>query len=345
MTNQPLLHKTLRDAGINISHEYSSPAYESPWFIKFLIGFSAWVASWFLIGFVVLSLKPSINSTETFMAVGAVLLTVSSIILYRPRNEFVDNLALAFSLAGQIFLAFALQTMLSWQNPEFWWALTLMQLTLCAIPNFIHRVTVSAFAGITLAIALAHSGAAYIATVLVLAMGAFTWSYELKHKHWMRFYQAVGFGTAAALLLIQYGLRFNAGTIFYAIPTQQWATPAMGELLTVFIATAVLWHITRRVQLSGNQWAFALGVLALLGVASGFAYGLLQATVLLVLGFYGGNRVLMGLATLALIAAISSYYYLLDTTLLIKSATLLAIGAVLLLTRVAYRRLWPEENP
>ncbi len=55
--------------------------------------------------------------------------------------------------------------------------------------------------------------------------------------------------------------------------------------------------------------------------------------VVMLLGFAGGNRVLLGLGIVSLLFYISSYYYLLDATLLAKAQILLIVGLVLLAVR------------
>ena len=61
------------------------------------------------------------------------------------------------------------------------------------------------------------------------------------------------------------------------------------------------------------------------------------------LGFLGGNYVLLGLGVISLLFYTAAYYYLLEATLLAKSATLLAVGLVLLIVRGGMIRLWPEN--
>ena len=58
--------------------------------------------------------------------------------------------------------------------------------------------------------------------------------------------------------------------------------------------------------------------------------GLTAGMVIMLLGF-AGARVLLGLDIVSLLFYLSSYYYLLDATLLVKSGTLLLVGVVLLL--------------
>jgi uncharacterized membrane protein len=59
-----------------------------------------------------------------------------------------------------------------------------------------------------------------------------------------------------------------------------------------------------------------------------------------VLGYANGNRVLAGLGILVLLGYLSYYYYSLETTLLIKSILLMAVGSLLLGVRLALHRWW-----
>jgi uncharacterized membrane protein len=54
---------------------------------------------------------------------------------------------------------------------------------------------------------------------------------------------------------------------------------------------------------------------------------------IVVLGYANGNRVLAGLGIAGLLLYVSAYYYLLELTLLHKSAVLAATGLVLLTAR------------
>lgn len=87
----------------------------------------------------------------------------------------------------------------------------------------------------------------------------------------------------------------------------------------------------------------ALASAAAVTVASFEAPGISIALMIVLLGFAHGNRVLAGLGVTALLGCVSAYYYLLETTLLVKSMTLGATGAVLLLAREALARWFLTE--
>jgi uncharacterized membrane protein len=66
---------------------------------------------------------------------------------------------------------------------------------------------------------------------------------------------------------------------------------------------------------------------------------------IVLLGFANANRVLAGLGIASLLVYVSSYYYLLDVTLLAKSAVLAATGAALLGARwIVLNVVMPKEG-
>ena len=74
------------------------------------------------------------------------------------------------------------------------------------------------------------------------------------------------------------------------------------------------------------------------------AQGLMTGVMIVLLGFAASNRVLLGLGIIALLFFISSYYYLLQNTLLDKSITLLILGVILIIGRSIMTKLLPEEK-
>ncbi len=97
----------------------------------------------------------------------------------------------------------------------------------------------------------------------------------------------------------------------------------------------VVWRLLQRLnhRLPEPLAITALVCTVILSAVSIEAPGITAGMMILLLGFAGSNRVLMGLGIVSLLFYISSYYYLLDATLLDKARTLLVTGVVLLLVR------------
>jgi uncharacterized membrane protein len=108
--------------------------------------------------------------------------------------------------------------------------------------------------------------------------------------------------------------------------------PWVGELIAGAALTYVVWEIVNRIGHSGlNKVSLVLyGAVVALTLASWQAHGITIGLVILLLGFAGSNRVLMGLGIIAFLYFVSNYYYFLHVTLLIKSLSLLLIGLVML---------------
>jgi uncharacterized membrane protein len=71
--------------------------------------------------------------------------------------------------------------------------------------------------------------------------------------------------------------------------------------------------------------------------------GVIVALLVLLLAFAAGQRVLMGLAILALLFALGHYYYSLQSTLLAKAAALFATGVLLVGARFLVGIAIPRE--
>ena len=64
-----------------------------------------------------------------------------------------------------------------------------------------------------------------------------------------------------------------------------------------------------------------------------YVSGLLATSLIIIIATANSQRVLLGLSVIALVGYIFWYYYQLDTSLLVKSASMLVIGIALLLLR------------
>ena len=115
----------------------------------------------------------------------------------------------------------------------------------------------------------------------------------------------------------------------------EWVPPWVGEILAGAMMLYVVWKLLQRQGLRPSE---PLAITTLLGTilfcgVSLEARGITAGMTIILLGFAGGNRVLLGLGIASLLFYISSYYYLLETTLLHKSGTLVVVGVVLLAMR------------
>lgn len=345
MSELPSLTERLTAAGVPVSSAVQRQEPESPWFIKALLALAGWVAAVFILIFIAIGFEFLIDNSAAAILLGVVMIATAYALLRLPGNDFVEHLALAVSLAGQLSVAWGTGSLLGGPDAGFWWSLVILQAVLAAVmPNFVHRVFSSFCAILALSLAMTGSGAPFVAGALTLLALIWLWLHEFQYPRRLRQVQALGYGLALGLLAIQYFNRFDRPLLGWRAEPDIWTQPWMGELIFAVALVYLLWHLLRQAERPVSR-AIQTGVYGgagLLVLASLQAYGLTQGAVLLVLGFAIGNRLLMGLGVVSLLFSISSYYYLLEVTLLTKTLTLLVLGILLLAGRWLMQRLARE---
>lgn len=332
------LQERLRQAGIALAGDVDENPVEMPWFVRALLAVSGWLAALCILGFIGLAMAPVIDSVAASALLGLVLMGMAYGLLRAFGSDFVEHLALASSLAGQLLVAWALVMVLDDAGAGLWWSLALLQGCLAgAMPNAVHR-TFSTFAACLASFfAMAEIGMSHLVNGLVLLVLVWVWTNEFRWPGRLRLMQSLGHGLVLGLLAMQFLGRFGHRLTGWSggPPGWEWAGAWLGEPLSTL---ALLWLIRTLLRRDegrvsrGTRLAAYGGALVLLPV-SWFAYGVTQGAVVLALGFAIGNRTLMGLGVVSLLFCVSTYYYLLDITLLAKSLTLLLLGSLLLAIR------------
>lgn len=320
----------------------------SPWYVKVLLAFSGWLAAFFLLGFLGMGFAILFRNASAAFVVGGIMIGGAYAVLRLPKNEFVEHLGLAVSLAGQALIVFAVFDMSNRDEKMAMLLVAMLQALLAVVmPSYVHRVF-SAFAGaVALNFAFALWGWPYVAGGIIMLMSAWCWLNEFGYPRQMEKVRAVGYGLVLALILIK-------GTTLFGHQTMGWRIarihaefrPWMGEAIAGAVTLYVVWKLLQRYNRGVSE---GISIIALLGafllcVLSIKVPGIMVGMVIMVLGFAGGNRVLMGLGILSLLFFISSYYYLLEATLLAKSQSLLIVGLLLLSMRWLTPKIIPGQK-
>jgi uncharacterized membrane protein len=333
------LWETLLQAGLVQGEAPATDTIESPWYVKGILAFSGWLAAMFLLGFVGVGFQFIMESGLASLITGGVMMGAAYAVLRIPKNEFVEHLALAMSIAGQALAVWAFYEILDTHGALLWALVALLQVLLAVVmPNYVHRVLSSYAAAIALSMTLASMRVPYMAEGLVMLFTAWIWLNEFRYPHYMRRMRAVGYGLVMALIQLTGTLLFGQETLHWLAETSdvgEWVPPWVGEILAGAVMLYVVWRLLQRL---GMRLAEPLAMTTLLSTmlfcgVSLEARGIAAGMMIILLGFAGGNRVLLGLGIVSLLFYISSYYYLLETTLLFKSGTLLMVGVVLLAVR------------
>lgn len=319
------------------------PAFDearTPWYVRVMLGAAGVIAAIFLLAFVGVGLGFVMDSEIASIVTGLLLIAAAYILFVTgPRSDFVAMFGLAVSLAGQALLAFGFFKLFKgwYREPLPYFLFAMIEATLAYfVPNFIHRVVAAYATAIMLAYACAKVGIWYLPPGIVAAAVAAVWLNEVRLSKKHSIVAPVGYGLTLALMEIEsarfagpwLGLQSGSRAMTSALP---W----LGEALVALALVATVWVLIQRAgwKPASPRALLALGIALALGAASCKAPGIAAGLMIVVLGFANGNRVLTGLGIAALLFYVSTYYYLLNATLLFKAGVLLATGIVLLVAR------------
>ena len=340
----------LRDAGLLHKEVDSHSATAAPWFLKVLHAFSGWMASFFLL----LTLGAMIGKlfqTPPMMFGGGLFLIVTAYLMLTNKNKtlFLEHVSLSASLAGQILITLALFQWLghdSFHHPEPWFGLAVLELILMGImSDYLHRV----FSAGVFAFALLYSmhllGAGAITVPLLLGAVVWLWLHEYADPQAIFTRQPISWGLSLTLLgSAASGHRVDPFWNATQHNTLGLDHPWIGALGSGMVLIYLVYVMTKEMELSQAYRVMTLIFVALLALVSAKMPGLSVAVTLLVVGFSRGNLLLMGLSITTLIWATGSFYYALHTTLLIKSALLVASGLLLLVLYAVFHHSTQRED-
>jgi uncharacterized membrane protein len=290
---------------------------ERPWYVSLLLGASGWLAGGFMLIVVALTLK--LESQAVLVLCGLILIA-AAFGLYKVGREgaFVTQIALAFSIAGQVTLVvgfgshgiatralimFLVQTCLVW-----------------IMPNTLQRTLSALLACIALAIAVRY--------------GLFSDAYHRGNSDDAsptHVYALAGWGLAwlPIAALIVYLIRSEPQ--WMARRVQAIVRPALSGLIAGLAFGTLSSHPFEMFEGSSRNvvdsslalWPLLSSLAAMGSVAAGFALK---------------SRALMGASLVGAILHISHFYYALGSTLLLKSAIMAAMGLAFLGMAYAFRR-------
>ncbi len=329
------------------------PDARSPWFVRVMLGFAGWIGALFLLSFVGAALTFIIRSSAASLMAGAIICAgVAVIFRFSKGQDFAVQFGLATSFAGQALFIYGLMETFKWGNGFTYVCITVFMAVLAAIvANEIHRVATAFAASVSLGLALWWYGVPYLAPALITSAMAVIWMHEFSWANRGSVLRPIGYSLVLAALysngvLLMHGYSWLLERRAVNIPVlarfSYWA-----NILTI---GAVFFYTVHRLLaregfgIKDRSAQASLFAAATIAIVSYKAPGIAAGLVIVLLGYANANRVLGGLGVFSLIAYLALYYYQLQTTLLVKSASLMATGIVLLVARFALHRLWPA-NP
>ena len=322
-----------------------------PWFIQILFGLSGIVASLFLIAFLSLLLF-GIDGFDSVIAllITGLVLSAAGFALFRNKqsrdNTFISSLALAISSAGQAYIGFALFDNNLSHPIDAWLFLIVQAIMTVIMPNRIYRLLGSIMTlGLTVYLLnYYHLPELSLGLLALITTGSNLSRYSLLQRipsKWRAdaFDITKAIGYASALMLLCVSVYFIAAEHSHSLASyygdtfryNYYLAQGMLTLASLYAAYLILQRYEVKPFSSASIMVYCAVIV--LGILSIYVSGLLATSLIIVIAIANSQRVLLGLGVIALVSYIFWYYYQLDTSLLVKSISMLIIGIALLLMR------------
>lgn len=314
---------------------------EQPWYVRVMVGFSAWLASWMLIGFVVGA--AIVESEQATLILGVVLVVGAVIGRCVSDNDFITQMALAVSLAGEALVVFGVAQISDSVELTLFSFIALEAVLVAFYPDMVHRFLSAASIVFALAGLLFEWKALDWVHVIVIGF-AMLFVYLVQAEQ-----QFLARGQSPLLTPVKWGVLFGQLSVLmlstvYVLPeltrTMQWfPNPWISSIGLGLLLLYLVYQLTKSQDFTfspANTAAVFASCLLLIGV-SALAPGLIMALIILLLGFTMADRVLMGVAIGFFAVFLAAFFYGIELTLLMKSIVLMATGLVLIAGRFALK--------
>jgi hypothetical protein len=308
-----------------------------PWYLRAAIGLGAWLATGFLLGFLLFFLD--IDQAVVQVPFGLALMAFAVWQRRQATAEFLSHASVAVGLAGFGLAIVGLYELIDARAT----AVIVVFLSAALVrlmPDSVFRflATLAMIVAIYVSIVDERSAWAYEAvTVAVVVLAALVWRFRIgdRSPDLEGMLRPVGYAVVLALfaaLLI--GTSTQLGQLSF--DTGRWFI--VGHATTLGIAAALLVLVWKIIDEQGGSAASPQSMAALLGVVALGATtltspGILAGAAVLTLAFDRRDKVLLGMAIAFLLGFGTVYYYAMHLTLLEKSGVLAATGALLLAIR------------
>jgi hypothetical protein len=310
-----------------------------PWYVRTMVGFGAWLASLFLISFVV---GVSVVATDGgYVILGLIFMVAATVLRRRVDADFANQMTLATSLAGQALFVYGIADLGDFDDLEVpLLALIVLNVILVAVfPDRIHRFLS------TVGIVTAVVGLAYlwelnglvpvVGPVLAAALVAMN---DNEAMFVVKGGDEVLRPVMAGTMISAFGCLLLSTVYLFPEIARQLSIYPRPWISTVMLG-AVLLFVERRIwtrvfgSASGAPALIAYVLTVALIVAALPAPGLILALVVIALGTAQGSPGYTGAGLAFLALFTGAYFYGIEVSMLIKSASLIATGAVILVSR------------
>ncbi len=328
-------------------------ALEKPWFLRLLQGVAGWFAGFLMLGFFALMFSELFNkdSRLALMVVG-VLCSIAAYLIFKSKNnDFLNQLALAISLAGQIMFAFSVLGSIFHIRSSGLFVLALYQMLLVfLLPNYLHRLLTAGFALIAFITGLHELGLAGIGSSVSAVALSLIWLKDTKWGKYQQLWEPIGYGISISLVYSQVFLLSQRYMFSYKyIEDESWLlthATLISSLLVSLVFINLVWVTFKefKVPLKSKETVLALVFCCVVVAMSFYIIGMSTGLLLMLLGFIRNRKVLIAIGIFSALGFISWYYYNLQVTLLVKSVLLMAVGVAMFATYALLNHLYSPKK-
>jgi len=320
----------------------------TPWYVRVLIGFGAWLAACFLCIF--FGVVMDFRKLDGFVFIGLLLCGGTVGLRYLSSHVFMSQLCLAFCLAGQALFLVGLSSATKSESAT---AVGFLLLELALVALYPDRVlrflaTVGA-AGSLLFLMYQLRLLALVDLTLVLFAALLHLLVLFQGRLQRNTLQALVSPVAFALALVLFGALLARGFAHVGIGFREQVPQFPIGVLTLGLAIVTMCTALQVLRETGLEVSGAAGVtvflsLLLTALLTLNTPGVIGAAGVLALAFHRRSVVMLGLAVAFLIGFGVLYYYDLSLSLLAKSGALVGSGLVLLGLRLFILRRFPAAT-
>lgn len=301
-----------------------------PWYLRLFVGASAWVTAILFSAFL---FTTNIIQNEESGFVWGLLFCAVAVGLHRlgPRNDFLSQFCLALSMTGQILVLIGLFSLFNHQILPTALGMIVLEIILLWVYDVrLHQIiSTLVIPGAILAILVDLEFTTGI-HLLIFWLGAGVVALSNTENHLLIAglegpMKAASYGFAVFLLGLLLLPLLELFDLWWGI------TAVLLLAVLLFLVFKIAADLGLDLHRDAVLWLVVGGVLLLVPAVR--MPGILGAFIILLLGFWRNNRLLMGLAATFLLFYLGAYYYSLQWTLLVKSFALMGTGAVLFLLR------------
>jgi len=313
----------------NQQTEANEAQTSTPWYIRVLMGLTAWIGAFFMLFFIMELIR---NSDTTMLITGLLLCAAAVALRWRITNStFFWQLAFVISLAGQVLFVMGVGNLVNDLAPIVLAMIALELLLIAFYRDSLHRFfsTLLIILGLLILLVDFELQEGIHGLIALLAAGTlFLWTNEARwmtqHVHHLT--RPISFAFVVGLFALL------SASLFAQDEIKLWWLSAIA--LWVILLAQEYMLLKRYAIAPSSKLALALlGGTSLLLLPAFQTPGILAALSILLLGVQRGNRLLIGLAALFLALFITGFYYQLDITLLSKSFILTSTGLLLFAIR------------